>query len=173
MRSLLDKLGLKMPVADSEDTQTVRRIASELDRLDAREARFLAAFAYVLARVAQADFEVSPEEVAAMEDIVQRFGGLSEAQAALVVQIAKSQAIHLGGTEDYLVTRQFKELSNKDERISLVRCLFAVAAADQSISEVENSKISQIANELGLLGSEVAAVRTSFREHLEVLKGSE
>jgi uncharacterized tellurite resistance protein B-like protein len=170
MRTLQRLLGLDSR-GESADTATVRRIAAELDRLPPDEARRLAAFAYVLARVARADLEVSDEEVAAMERIVAETGGLSPAQAALVVQMAKTQAVAFGGTEDYVVTRQFRELSTREERIALVRCLFAVGAADDSISEAENSTIAVIGGELGLTGSEIAALRREFRDRLAVLKG--
>ena len=69
-----------------------------------------------------------------MMRLVREYSTLSEAQALLVVQMAKTQAIALGGTENYLVTRQFKEMSNRAQRVDLLRCLFAVAAADQNIS---------------------------------------
>ena len=39
-----------------------------------------------------------------------------------------------------------------------MRCLFAVAAADENISSVENAEISQIGAELGFTGEEVAAI---------------
>jgi uncharacterized tellurite resistance protein B-like protein len=172
MRALRELLGLApAPEAESSrDTATVHRIARELDRLDPDEARYLAAFAYVLARVAYADLEVSDREVGEMERQVREAGELTEAQAALVVQIARVQAISYGGTEDYVVTRQFRDLSTREQRLGLIRCLFAVAAADDSITQVENVQINQIANELGLTGREVAAVRGEFRDQLEVLK---
>jgi uncharacterized tellurite resistance protein B-like protein len=171
MRALRQLLGLGPEArAESNDTATVRRIAAELERLPRDEARRLAAFAYVLARVARADLEVSTEETTEMERLVAEQGGLSPAQAALVVQIAKTQAITFGGTEDYVVTRQFRELSTREERIALVRCLFAVGAADESISEAENSTVAVIGNELGLTSGEIAALRREFRDHLAVLK---
>lgn len=138
--------------------------------MDPEQARYLASFAYVLARVAHADHDVSDEEVREMEKWVRELGELSEAQAALVVQIAKSQAIHLGATENYVVTRQFRESSTREQRLGLLRCLFAVAAADQTVSDVENTEISLIANELGITAPEVAAARGAYREYLSVLR---
>ena len=54
------------------DTDTVRRIAGELDALEPDRARFLAAFAYVLSRVAHADSEVCVHETETMKEIVQK-----------------------------------------------------------------------------------------------------
>ena len=172
MRSLLQFIGLGSDARDPEtrDTEAVRRISAELDKLDPEEARYLACFAYVLARIAHADLAISQEEIREMERLIQEFSSLRPAQAALVVQMAKTQTITLGATENYLVTRQFRKLSERDQRLELLHCLFAVAAADQSISEIENAEVTQIATELGLTGPEVAAARAEFREHLAVLK---
>ena len=176
MRSLRKLLGLEAPDAadpDVRDTQTVRRIAAELDKLEPREARFLAGFAYVLSRVAHADLEISPEEIETMERLVRERGGLSSAQAVLVVQLAKTQSTQFGGTEDYVVTRQFRELSTHDQRVGLLRCLFAVAVADDEISNAEDQQIAQIANELGLSQRDVAALRGEHRDQLAVLKSGD
>ncbi|HTO07692.1 MAG TPA: TerB family tellurite resistance protein [Myxococcota bacterium] len=171
MRALRRLVGLEDRGAnDARDTATVRRIARELDALPPAEARFLAAFAYVLARVARADLEISREETEQMLKLVREYSTLSEAQALLVVQMAKTQATALAGTENYLVTRQFKEMSNRAQRIDLLRCLFAVAAADNNISVVENNEITQIGEELGFDSREIAAVRAAYRDQLSVLK---
>lgn len=172
MRSVLLLLGLSdVKPPESRDTETVRRIAAELDKLEPEEARFLAAFAYVLARVAHADYEVSEDEIREMERLVRKLSELGEAQAALVVQIAKTQAVTLGATENYVVTRQFRQVSTREQRLSLLRCLFAVAAADDSISEAENTEITLIATELGLTQPEIVAARSVYRDKLAVLKG--
>ena len=171
MKVLQRLLGIRGDSDDAaRDTATVRRIAAELDALPQSEARFLAAFAFVLARVARADLEISGEETEQMMRLVREYSTLSEAQALLVVQMAKTQATALGGTENYLVTRQFKDMSNRAQRVDLLRCLFAVAAADQNISVVENTEITQIGEELGFSGVEIASVRAAYRDQLSVLK---
>ena len=174
MRALRNILGLETqerPQADAaRDTETVARIAAELEQLEPDEARFLAAFAYVLARVAGADLEISEAETQEMIGSVREFSDLQPAQATLVVLIAKSHATALGGTENYVVTRQFRTLASRPQRIGLMRCLFAVAAADENISSVENAEISQIGAELGFTSEEVAGLRSAFRDQLAVMK---
>ena len=171
MRALRGILGLEGGGRDdARDTATVRRIASELEALPPDEARFLAAFAYVLARVARADLEISREESDKMAQLVRAASSLSEAQAFLVVSMAKNSAIALGGTENYLVTRQFREISTPQQRVELLRCLFAVAGADQTISHLENTEVTAIGQELGFDERQVAAVRQAFRGQLSVLR---
>jgi uncharacterized tellurite resistance protein B-like protein len=156
--------------ARDAETDTVRRIAGQLERLEAEQAKYLAAFAYVLARVAHADLDVDDSEVAAMERSVAGLAQLSQAEAALVVQIAVSQARLLGGTENYVVTREFRRISSKEQRGRLLDCLFAVAAADGTISGSESSEIAAIGEELGFTRAEVNSLRSRYREHLAELK---
>ena len=169
MVSLLSKLfGLEdnSPTQPSSDTESVRRIIREVDRLDPSEARYLAAFAFVLARVANSDMEISKDEGRRMEEIVREIGGLNEAQAVLVVQIAKSQAQHLGGTENYVVTREFRRLASREQRAELLQCIYAVAAADGTISGVESNEILSIAEELGFTRPEANALRSAYKDKL-------
>ena len=159
------------PAGSSSDTETVRRIAARLERLPPDRARFLAAFAYVLARVAHADLRISETESATMERVVAEVSGLPPEETALAVEIAKSQARLLGGTENYVVTRQFRELSQREERVQLIECLYAVAAADGTISMAESAEIARIAEELGFLPAEAIALRAPWREHLAEVQG--
>ena len=151
-------------------TESVRRIAAELDRLEPARARFLAAFAYVLGRVARDDLRVSDAETARMIAILERMGELPEEQAALVVEIAKAQNRLFGGTEDFLVTREFRDISTPAQRRELLECLFAIAASDAGISTVEESQIRQIASELGFSPDEYIEVRLGWSDQRTVLR---
>lgn len=159
--------------ADSEtpETETLRRIAARLEQLPAGRARFLAAFAYVLARVAHADLRITETETRAMEQAVADVAGLAPEETALAVEIAKSQARLLGGTENYVVTREFRRLSEREERVKLIECLYAVAAADGQISSLESSEIARISEELGFLPAEALAIRAPWRAKLAELQG--
>jgi uncharacterized tellurite resistance protein B-like protein len=163
-------LGAEASARAPGDTDSVRRIARELAKLPPERARFLAAFAYVLGRVADADLEISEAESRAMEGIIERFGGVPEEQAVLVVAIAKSQNKLFGGTEGYLVTRELREISTPEQRDRVLDSLFEVSAADDSISATEENLIWQIASELGLARSEYTAIRSRWSEKRAVLR---
>ena len=62
---------------DAGDTETVRRIGARLDGLPRERRRFVAAFAYVLARVARADLDISSEESEKMIALVRACSSLS------------------------------------------------------------------------------------------------
>jgi uncharacterized tellurite resistance protein B-like protein len=152
------------------ETETVRRIVSTLESMPEEEARFLAGFAYILSRAAEADMQITDGETAEMERLVVSYGHLTEAQAIIVVEIAKAQARLHGGTEDFLVTREFTRSATLQQRLDLMRCCFLVGASDQSISAAESSVLSEIANELNLDDSQIAAIRGEFTDQFAAVQ---
>jgi uncharacterized tellurite resistance protein B-like protein len=152
------------------DSEALRRITRALEAMEPEKARYIASFAFVLSRVANADLEISDAETRVMEQTVQRWAGLPEEQAILVVQIAKSQSRLFGGTENFPLTKLFKEMATESQREELLHCLFAVSAADDSISTVEENEIWKIAAELGITHSEYVTIRAAYRDKRQVLK---
>ena len=169
----LEWLGVQREqLQDSTDaeTDTVRKIVRELDHLPPERAVHVAAFAYVLSRVARADLSISDEETRRMKEIVAEHGGLPEEQAIIVVQMAKTQNLLFGGTENYLVTQEFNRIASREQKMALLDCLFTVSAADNEVSGTEDKVIRQIADELLLEHRDYIQVRTRFRDQLRVLK---
>jgi len=148
------------------DTATVRRIVAKLEAMPPEQARLLAAAAYTLARAANADLEISEDETAAIERELQEGEHIDEPTAVMVTEMAKLQAKTVGGTEDYVVTREFREISTMEQRIQLIRCCFAIEAADGTINAEEASVTNEIARELDIERADLNAVRDEFHEQL-------
>jgi uncharacterized tellurite resistance protein B-like protein len=148
------------------DTATVRRIVARLEEMPPERARLVASAAYIVARAANADLDISDEETALIERQLQERGALDEPTAVLVAEMAKLQARTVGGTEDYVVTREFKEIATSEQRLNVVRACFAIAAASGSISAEESAIVNQIANELSLDPKDVNAIRAEFHDLL-------
>lgn len=155
---------------DDADTATVRRIVGELDAMPRDRARFLAAFAYILTRAASADLEISDVEETTIEGLIAEHGGLPEAQAVLVAELARTQSLLYGGTEDYLVTRQFRELSTEEERVALLRCCYLVGATDDTITNDESDVLQEIARELDVDRTAVTELRQEFASKLSAIQ---
>ena len=174
VRTRLDGLQGRVGPDDSgrDETETVRKIVRQLDNLEPERARFIAAFAYILSRVARADMNISDVETREIENQVVRLSGLPAEQAILVVQISKTQATLFGGTENFLVTQEFNAMADVGQKLALLDCLFAVAAADQVISSVEEREIRLINDELQLTHDQFISARLKFRPYLAVLKDS-
>ena len=167
--SILERLGIKAKASDRpHERDTIRRIVDALDRLPLERARHLAAFAYVLSRVARADRGIAEDETRAMERLLVEHGGLPDEQAIVVVQMAKTQSLLFGGTDDYSVTKEFARDATRDQKLALLDCLFAVSAADGSIRVVEENVVRQIADEVGLDHSDFVAARARYRDRRAV-----
>jgi uncharacterized tellurite resistance protein B-like protein len=160
----------KAAAAGAEETATVRRIVAKLEALEPEQRRHLAGFAYVLSRAAHADLEIDQSETELMEQILVRIGGLPEAQAVLAVEIAKHQTQLYGGTEDYLVTREFASRATEEQRLGLMESCFAVVASDHRISAEEYAEMTQIASELGLYQAQLNVIRREYTHHLEAIQ---
>jgi tellurite resistance protein len=152
------------------DTATVRRIVARLEQMPVDQARLVASAAYTLARAAQADLEISAEETAVIEAELQAHDALDEATAVLVTEMAKLQARTVGGTEDYVVTREFAALASEEQRIDVLRACFAVTAASGSISAEETAVLNQVAKELALDPDVVNGIRAEFHERLSAVQ---
>ncbi len=152
------------------ETETVRKVVEALDHLDESRARYVAAFGYILGRVAHADLKISPEETAAMERVVAEHTQLPEAEAVIVAQIAKTRAQLFGGTENFLVTREFDRIATREQKLALLDCLFAVAAAEGNVSVTEDNEIKQISQEIHLDHPDFIAVRSKWKDQLSVFK---
>ena len=142
----------------------------KLDQLPEQQARYIAAFAFLLSRAARADLQIDADETAVMERIVMEQGGMPEELAVIVVQMAKTQNQLFGSTENYLVTREFERIATHEQKLALLDCLFAVTAADENITAEEDNVVKQISSELKLSHDDYIAARSRFREYLAVLK---
>ena len=160
------------PATAATETATVRKIVAQLEALPPDRARLLAGAAYVVSRAADADLTITPEETVVMERTLVERNGISEAEAVIVVEIARQQAHLFGSTEDFLVTREFKRVATPEQRLSVMRACFLVAAADDEVSSPESAVLNQIATELEIDPADFDAVRAEHRDQLSVVRAA-
>ena len=172
--SLLKFLGLG-GTAESQDRdiEGVRTIVDALDTLEPDRARHLAAFAYILSRVAHVDQHVSPQETETIERIVAEGRTPARRTGEARRKNCAAQSVLFGGIEDFLVTREGSNRATHEEKLALLHCLFAVSAADQSIAVIEDNEIRRISRELRIEHADYIAVRLAHRQHLGVLNRDE
>lgn len=149
------------PMPVEAETEAVRQIIARLEALPPDQARLLAGMAYVLARAANSDLQISDVETSAIEEELVG-AGLDRPQAVLVAEMAKLQERTSGGTSDYLVTRDFREISSPEQRLAVLRACYHVAAADEAISSMEMASLNEIASELDIERADAVKVRADF-----------
>jgi uncharacterized tellurite resistance protein B-like protein len=168
--SILRWLGLADDADAAAGPAGLAEVEQALEHLAPERARFIACFAYILSRAARADHRVSADETREMERLVSERTGLAPGEARLVVGIATAHGLRHGGTEDFLVTREFSKAATRDQRLALLDCVFAVSSTDSSIRTVEDNEIRRIASELNLEHHDFIAVRRKYLDRLEVLR---
>lgn len=167
---ILDFLKTHQAPSSPRENSSIRKIVEKIDHMPPDQAKRIAAFAYLLGRIAYSDLNISREETEKMEEIVRGIAGMDADTAVLIVQIAKSQNVLFGGTENYLVAREFRRMTEREDREKLLHCLFAVAGSDDEITGVEDNEIRQISKELGFSPQEYIQIRLYYRDKLSVFK---
>jgi uncharacterized tellurite resistance protein B-like protein len=161
---------LRLDGPEAQEFAPLRQTLDALDTLEPARARYLAAFAYLLGRIAHADSNVSVEETRTMEALVQKQGQLSADQAMVVVQLAKTSNRLFGGTANFLIAREFSELATYEQKLALMECLFAVSSTDEAISTAEEGELHRIAKELRIDHPDLLALRIAHQRHLPGMK---
>ena len=146
-------------------------ILNTLDHLEPARAQYLARFAYLLGRVARADEQISDAETHAMEIVLTEHGSLPDGQAMLVVSMAKASHQMFGVSADFAVTQDFTDSTSYEERLTLARCLFAVAASDERISTAEEAELHRITNQLRIERPDLTAIRLQHKRFLPGMTG--
>jgi uncharacterized tellurite resistance protein B-like protein len=152
---------------------SLQEIESALGELTPARRRYVACFAYILTRSARADQQVTDAEGAEMQRLVSEHAAITAEQALRAVTLAGVQARRSGGTDDFVITREFDRLATHEQKVALVDALFAVSSVDASIVTIEDNEIRRIANELKIEHAEYIAVRAKHLHHLEVLRQRE
>jgi uncharacterized tellurite resistance protein B-like protein len=165
--SLFRFLGLENHAARrrSEPASLVE-IGKSLESLPPEEARLIAAFAYLLARVAGADLQTAAAERESMAQRLEEFGGLNAILARRLADVAILAANEHSASDDHLVARAYRDMTGRGERLQLLRCLYAIAAADETITTVEDNEIFEIAAAMSVDREDVVALRVEWKEFL-------
>ena len=64
-------------------------------------------------------------------------------------------------------------MANREQKEELLHCLFAISAADESISALEEATVAQIAKELGLSHRDQVEIRSHYRDKRAVFQKNE
>lgn len=168
--SFLSWLGLAPADHPAPEPDAIAALAAPLQALGPARARFLALYAFSLARIANVDAHVSDAELGRIERELAAWGQLPPEQAALVARLAKEQNQLSGATLNHLAARELRELASPEEKLAILHGLFAVSAADDDVSVDEEEAIRVVARELLLTNDEYLWVRSRYREQRAVMK---
>ena len=102
------------------------------------------ASAALLIEVARADFDITPEELARLIDLLATTFDMSSEDVELVTQQANDQVENAVSLHDF--TRVINDHCSPEERNELVGLMWDVAAADGDLSKYEDHLIRRVAD---------------------------
>jgi uncharacterized tellurite resistance protein B-like protein len=133
--------------------------------------KYVTGFSGLLGKVAYADMEISEDEVAKMQSVLSSTLLLKDAQVGSIIEMLQKHSVQLCSIEDYRYVRMINEVCDNEQKMELIEAMFAVAAADETVSSEEDSAIYVVSKGIGLSHKDFVTVRARFKNYLEVLKG--
>jgi uncharacterized tellurite resistance protein B-like protein len=160
----LGKAERAQAMPESASFSKLFRVLDGIDAQDHDEAQYLAAFAYLLGRVAFSDGFISAVEIDQMKQILTARSTLNFMQVALVIDIAKFEAVTSKGEDGQDVTALFARITDDAQKREMVDCLYAVAAADEVIHASEEAMVQRISAEVGVDSAVLETVRAAYAQ---------
>lgn len=167
---LLEILGVKKGDRQHEELGELHQIVEEiLGDQPEEKIKLVTGYAGVLGKVSYADMKMSQVELDRIEVLLKERLGLDGEDAARIVRVMDTDRVTLYSVEDHLYTRLLNDVLSHGEKLDLLTALFAVAAANEAISNLEDNTIRVISKWLLLSHKEFIDARLKYRDHLEVL----
>jgi uncharacterized tellurite resistance protein B-like protein len=145
-------------------------LKEELSSLSENEIIEVTCIAGLLARVAYVDFDLDPEELKHINEVLKEWTDLDE---KLINKIAETSVKHikeLAGLENHLYVYPLRDILDRDTRFKIVEALFAIAAADGNVENIESEEIRMINTGLELSNQHFIAARAKVIQKLGALK---
>lgn len=170
LRRLLTSLGLAPRGPAPGVDPFLRRLHGQLQRLGPDRLEYLAGFAGQLARVAHADDGISAAEAKMIAAQLCEHTQLAADEAQVVVDILRHEFDVLRSVQSYVLNRAINAHAAHTDKETLIDCLYAVAAADHVVSDVEEQEIRRVADALLLPHRVLMEIRGRYRDRIESLQ---
>ncbi len=161
----------KTKKSNSEDLSTIHlKIKKLLPNENEDKLIKTACISGLLARVATIDYEVHKNEMEQMIHSLTKWGELSKPEAENVVKIALEEINDLAGLENHKYCHPLNEIMKPEDRYSILKALFSIAASDGSVDESESEEIRVICMSLRLQHKDFISARASVLDNLRALR---
>lgn len=170
LTQLLAVLGLQTDGTAPGTDGFLHRLEAQLTRLSPERIQYLAGFAGELARVADVDAGISAAEASVITTQLSEHGHLTAAEADIVLDLLRHDLEVLHDLPSHTLNRAVNGFASPAEKEILIDCMYAVAAADDLVSDVEEREIRRIADALLVSHSAVMDIRARYRDRIEALQ---
>lgn len=157
--------------ADEKNISSLHKeLEKELLELSEQEQIEVTCIAGLLARVAYVDFELDPNELVKIKDILKEWTNFDDKLVEIISNTAVKHIKELAGLENHLYVYPLREILDRDARFRIIEALFAIAAADGNVENIESEEIRMINTGLELSNQHFIAARAKVIQKLGALK---
>lgn len=154
-----------------EQSSLYFKLKNRYPELEEEELIKLTCIAGLLARVAYVDFDLDENEREHMNIVLNEWSNFTEEQVKSIVDISIEHIKELAGLENHLYVYRLKEILDRDTRYALVESLFALAASDGVVENIESEEIRLIVKGFDLSDKHFLVARAKVSDKLKALQG--
>lgn len=160
----------KKEAEESNQSQLYHELRAELPELGEEEVIKVACVSGLMARVAYVDFKLDEGELAHIGEVLREWTEFDDKVVELITQVSLKHIKEFAGMENHLYVYPLREVLDKNARFRLVEALFALAAADGSVENLESEEVRKICKGLQLSDKHFLSARAKVAEHLAALR---
>ena len=146
------------------------RVREHLPDADDDTARVVAALGGLLAAVAYADRDYSPDEEAVVRKLLARVSGMTPAGIDAICDAMRRHVVEASTVGIARFTRELRDLGDPELRREVLDALVDLAAADGRVTMNETNVLRQITTSLGLSQLDYNEAQERHRDRLSILK---
>lgn len=124
----------------------------------------------LLGYVAYADMDISEVERSHIRSALHDFLHLPPDLIDPILELLQNRRVDLFVLEDHIYYRLINGSASEDEKRDILRVLFSVVAADQTITAEENTTMRLVASGLNLSHLDFVTIRREFKQFRELFK---
>lgn len=159
---------------DSKDekvqTGLFHELKEKLPQASEDELVRIACISGLLARVAYVDFKVTVEEIEHFETVLNEWTDLDANTIMAIREVSIHHVKELAGLENHMYVHHLKSLLSNDEKYKVIEALFALAASDGVVENLESEEIRLIVKGFDLSDKHFLAARATVAQKLGALK---
>lgn len=160
----------KKQTEESNQSELYQELKNELPDLEDTEVIKIACVSGLMARVAYVDFKLEASELKHISKVLQEWTEFDQQTIDKISQVAVRHIKELAGLENHLYVYPLRDVLDRDSRFKIVEALFALAAADGSVENVESEEIRMISKGLELSDRHFMVARAKVAEHIAALR---
>lgn len=145
------------------------KLAQEYPEIEEEKLVIISCIAGLMARVAYVDFDLDPNEVKKMKELISSWDSHIHFDHEITTNMALKYVKEMAGIDNHLLVHPLKEHLSSDERYQVLQTLFLIAASDGNVAGIESEEIRIIAKGLELSNQHFLAARAEVAEFLNAL----